>query len=320
MNRQEIYRQIQKEYENERSKNALIDEQNRQELYKRLPEIKETDEQIRQLGLSLIKLAVRHAPKAEIDEVNRRIRQLSQKKAITAKNHGITLPEPVYTCPKCKDTGYIGSKKCSCMKKKLIEKYYAASNLSHMLKYENFSNFNLKCYSDEPYPGEELSPRKNIKTILEDVYSLINSEDKYFNLYFYGNSGLGKTFMCSCIAKYMLDKGSSVIYMTAYALTSLLEKNRFRPDEAQDTAESADMLFSCDLLIIDDLGTESITSITAAEIFNIINSRLINRKSTVISSNMSTAEIGTIYSDRVRSRILGNYKICYFYGSDIRRT
>jgi DNA replication protein DnaC len=158
-----------------------------------------------------------------------------------------------------------------------------------------------------------------VQEILEDVLTHTDlSVNEFFNYYFYGNSGLGKTFMCSCIAKQLLDSAYSVIYMTAYNLASLLEKNRFRYDNNEDTDEAVEMLFDADLLIIDDLGTESPNSVTASEIFNVINNRLIKRKSTVISSNLEPSELAMLYSDRVVSRIMGNYTLHHFYGSDIR--
>lgn len=321
MNKQDIYRQIQREYENERYKNTLLAEKRREQVYNRLSVVRDIDIQLKELGVKLTRLTVNHAPKAEISNIANQVNTLNSKKATALNSIGITEEylAPIYTCPQCKDTGYINSQKCSCMKKRLIKKYYAASNLENVLQFENFDNFDLHHYSNTPYPDEDLTPMVNMSSILEDVLSQTAPEqNNCFNFYFYGNSGLGKTFMCSCIAKCMLDRGLSVIYMTAYSLASLLEKNRFRHEELDEADEAVDMLFDADLLIIDDLGTESPNSVTAAEIFNVINSRLINKKSTVISSNLRPAELSAPYSDRVVSRIVGNYTVHHFYGNDIR--
>lgn len=321
MNKQNIYRQIEREYENDRNKNSLLLEKRREQIYARLPIVKEIDTQLKAQGVSLMRLAMRHAGSNEVDAVNAKITLLNKQKDAALASIGLSQEylQPVYTCPECKDTGYIGSTKCACMKKKLVEKYYAVSNLSNILEFENFDKFDLSFYDKTPFPDEELSPFENMRLILEDVLTNADfAENDFFNYYFYGNSGLGKTFMCSCIAKKLLDEGNSVIYMSAYSLADLLEKNRFRHDELEEDDESIDMLFDADLLIIDDLGTESPTSVTASEIFKVINNRLINRKSTVISSNLSPRELSGAYSDRVVSRIVGHYTVHHFYGDDIR--
>lgn len=321
MNIKSIYRQIQKEYEQERSKNELKAEKRLNELYTKLPSLKEINRELKADGIKLTKQMLLHAPQTEVQATQNDIARLRDKKKAALASLGLT-PDylaPIYTCEKCKDTGYIGSNKCECMKKKLVDKCYDISNLKNILQFENFDNFNLDHYSTAPFEGKAKSPYDNMAAILEDVLSQTELDsDRYFNFYFYGASGLGKTFMCSCIAKKLLDNGKTVIYMTAAALTALIEKNRFHRDELDDDDEAFDMLFQCDLLIIDDLGTEAPTAFTAAEIFNIINTRLTNKKSCVISSNLAPNKLAAQYSDRVVSRIIGSYKIHEFYGSDIR--
>ncbi len=319
MNKQTIYKQIHREYELERDKNSRLEEQRLNSLYERLPKLKETDKELKFLSISLTKQIISHSP--SIENIKHEISLLKAKRTAILKSAGLSEEylAPIYTCSLCKDTGYIDSEKCTCLKNKLIKKYYALSNLDTVLEYENFEKFDLSHYSNEPYPNEELTPFANMSNILEEVLDLIDTKkNRYFNFYFYGNSGLGKTFMSSCIAKSLLDRGMSVIYMTAYSLATLLEKNRFRHDELEEDDEAVDMLFEADLLIIDDLGTESPNSVTVTEFFNILNSRLINKKSTVISSNLKPSELSIQYSDRVVSRIVGSYNIHHFYGNDIR--
>lgn len=321
MNKQYIYRQIQREYEVTRDKNERLIEQRRNKVYKRLPVVEEADKRLKELGTSLVRLALRHASSEEIEKVKREINKNKDIKTAALASVGLTEEylEPIYTCSECKDTGYIGSQKCSCMKKKLIDKYYAMSNLNTLLSIENFDNFNLEFYSDDVFEDKELTPRENMREILKSVKRDMKADNPCFNMFFYGNSGLGKTFMCSCVAKELLDRGESVIYMTAYSLASLLESNRFRRgDFDEEPSEAVEMLFDTDLLIIDDLGTESPNNFTVSEFFNIINSRLINNKSTIISSNLSPNELRPLYSDRIVSRIIGRYEIYFFYGSDIR--
>lgn len=321
MNKQYIYRQIHREYENIRDKNDRILEKRREEVYNRLPVVKEADQRLKSLGNQLVRLALRHASVEEREKISGDIAKVRDIKRAALASVGLTEEylKPIYTCPECKDTGYVGSEKCRCMKKKLVEKYYAMSNLNTLLDSENFDHFNLDFYSDKPFENKDLTPRENMRTILSLVKKDISKEPPCFNMFFYGNSGLGKTFLCSCVAKELLDKGKSVIYMTAYSLAALLENNRFRrADFGEEPSEAVDMLFDTDLLIIDDLGTESPNNFTVSEFFNIINTRLINNNATIISSNLSPNELRPLYSDRIVSRIIGRYEIHHFYGSDIR--
>ena len=322
MNKQYIYRQIENEYAAQRDKNEKADLMRKEALYKRLPAVKAADTNLKQLGIKLVRLTMLHSSPEEINKIKAQIAYENsvKAKALISAGLGKDYLAPTYTCTLCKDTGYIGSNKCACMKKKLIEKYYSISNLDNILKVENFNNFNLDFYSDLPYGDKELTRRDNMLNILKDINEILSAGvDKPFNFYLYGSSGLGKTFMCSCIAKELLDKGHSVIYMTAYSLATVLQNRKFNSDNTEeDTDEAVEMLYDADLLIIDDLGTESPNSFTVSEFFNIINARLINNKSTIISSNLKPGELSPIYSDRIVSRIIGRYNTYFFYGNDIR--
>lgn len=322
MDKQTIYKEIERDYEKIRSSNERREAMRREAVYAKLPAVKEIDGQIASLGAALVRNAIRHADAAENEKIDRQLRQLSKKKEAALGSLGLDKDYlgKIYTCPLCRDTGYIDSKKCTCMRKKLIEKYYELSNLNSVLEFENFSKFNVNCYSDEAFSGQKLSPRKNIEEIVTNVKACIRDVEKegFFNHYFYGDAGLGKTFMCSCIAKEMLDKGYIVIYMTAYNLGDLFEKKRFDRDNREEAEDALEMLFDADLVIIDDLGTEPANGISVGEFFNLINTRLAERKSTVISSNLSLGEMSKRYSDRVLSRIMGNYNSHYFYGVDLR--
>lgn len=322
MDKQTVYREIERDYERIRSDNEKREAMRRQAVYEKLPVVKEIDSQTAMLGAALVKNAVRHAPLSENEKIKVQLEQLSTKKEAALKSIGLSKDylEKIYTCPLCKDTGYIKSEKCTCMKKKLIEKYYAMSNLSSVLEFENFDKFRSDCYSDSPFEGETLSPRKNIEEIEANVKACIRDikKDGCFNHYFYGKPGLGKTFMCSCIAKEMLDMGYVVVYMTACGLAEIFEKKHFSRDDREEAEDAVEMLFDADLLIVDDLGTEPANTIIAGEFFNLINIRLTEKKSTVISSNLSARELALKYSDRVLSRIMGSYNLHHFYGVDLR--
>lgn len=320
-----VLKEIQLIYERRRD-NAEKDLRKRQrEVYKKIPKIKETDDKIRRTGLNMAKAVLLKPENGEraAKEAKARIESLKMEKAylLTENNILADYLELKYTCESCKDTGYINdSKKCHCMKQLLINKSYMMSNLENVLHKENFQNFNINLFSEEPFDGEELTPRENMLDILgygEGFIANFN-ENNGENLLFYGTTGLGKTFMCSCIAKALLDKNKIVIYQTAFTILDILEKRRFRKDAREISEYEYSLLFQADLLIIDDLGTEISNTFTNAEIFNIVNTRLLAGKKTIISTNLTPNEISEIYTDRIFSRIFDKFIPLRFYGKDLR--
>ncbi|NLY20576.1 MAG: ATP-binding protein [Tissierellia bacterium] len=316
-----VYKKIMREYEETRFRNekALVNRINN--IHKAIPMIETIDENIRQLGIKMVletiqKGSVPKEMEMEIEEL-----ELAKTSLLISNDFPSDYLEMEYECYKCNDTGYLdNSSKCSCLKQKLAREYYKMSNIEKVLEEQNFRTFNLDVFSDEPHEDEELSPRENMIEILKESKEFVINFDKddTFNLLFYGSTGLGKTFMCNCIAKELLDRGYTVVYQTAYNILNILEKYKFRKDESHIAKERYDYIFEADLLIIDDLGTELSNSFTNAEIFNIVNSRSISGKKTIISTNLSISEISGTYTDRVFSRVLDKFIPLYFYGNDLR--
>ena len=246
--------------------------------------------------------------------------KLLEEREKILNEHGIkkSFLEDVYKCSICKDTGYVHDKECACLKKRIIEKSYDMSNIKSNLEFENFKNFDMSFYSDEIVEKMGISPKKQMEFILSKVKNFIENFDKHFgNLLLYGKTGLGKTFICNCIAKEILDKGKSVLYLTSTQLFKMLEKSTFGKDN-DDFDEILKLIFDADLLIIDDLGTEFQTFFTETEFFNIINLRILKKKSVIISTNLSIKDIRDNYSDRIFSRFFGSYDFLEFLGEDIR--
>ncbi len=293
------------------------------EIYAFLPRIKEIDQAIAREGMSLTRLAITQSDSLEsaLKNVEENIKALKQEKAIllTENNVPLNFLEIAYECSHCDDTGYEHDGKiCRCFRQKLIENAYAMSNLSGVLARENFATFNLDYFSKEPFEGEALSPQDNMRKILETVepYAL-QFDTHHENLLFYGPTGQGKTFLCNCIAKSLLDQGYTVVYQTAFNLIKTLETQRFSSDK-QGQSLAAEHLFEADLLIIDDLGTEFVNTFSTLELFNVINTRMLSEKKTVISTNLTPIQLRETYSERISSRLFGHYQFVYFYGKDLR--
>ena len=290
-------------------------------LYEKLPEIKKIDDKMADIGLSLAKLVLKRDVAGEAEGLRAKSEHLAQEKARILYDNGYddAFFLEVYNCTDCKDTGYLDQKHCYCLKQRLIARYYEMSNLSKVLERENFDAFNINYYSDTVDEIRGISPRDNITRIWTTSLKFVeNFGTKFENLLFYGPTGLGKTFLSNCIAKELLDMGKTVLYTTAAQLFKLVEDARFNRVDIVDGATYLSMVMDVDLLIIDDLGTEFSTIVTNSELFNFINTRLLGKKPTIISTNLAPRDFEEYYSDRITSRIFGEYTLLSFIGDDIR--
>lgn len=321
----EMVKEILKEYQRKREKAEKEQKDRIREVYSVIPRIREIDQTIYKLGLQCTKSLLRlDIPlwKEYIDGLKQEIEVLKEEKKQLLKKHHYPPDylEMHYHCCTCKDTGYIGNQQCNCFKQQLINRAYQQSNLGDILERENFSTFDIGLYPDEKYENYPLTPRQNMVNIVSICEGFVHNFDKENgeNLLFFGSSGLGKTFLCNCIAKELLDRGKLVVYLTAFNLFRILEQYRFDQSQSHENREQLDSILTCDLLIIDDLGTELSNSFTISELFNIINTRLLERKKTIISTNLTLQELLETYQQRVFSRISGHYKALEFYGPDLR--
>lgn len=319
---QTFIHEILREYEDKRNRARASKEKRLQEVYEKVPRIKEIDNELQKTGISISKALIKGVdnPEKTIESFKSKLDQLKQERAILLTENNIPLQylDDNFTCNQCKDTGFVSSgQKCRCFKQQLITKAYNMSNLSNVLKKENFQHFNLDLFSDEPVEGQSLTPKQNMMNILNicEGFTFNFDEDNEENLLFYGETGLGKTFLTNCIAKALLDKGKIVIYQTSFKLLEILEDLRFKNNNDK---EKYNLLFEADLLIIDDLGTEMTNTFTNSELFNIINSRLLSNKKTIVSTNLSPMEMMTRYDDRIFSRLFSKFTVLHFFGKDLR--
>lgn len=322
------------QYEQKR-RNAEIDlEQRKKQIYQKNPRLEEIEEQINKIAIHKTKSILIHKLTDSLNtEMENELMNLKQEKEKILKQEKIdeNFFKPKYECEKCKDTGYITypnqkTQMCNCLKQKLINISYNKSNLSNLQK-ENFKNFNLNKFSDEVNMEKykmNISPRENIEEIkkasIHFIKNFENPDTK--NLFFTGNTGLGKTYMTNCIANELLNLGKTVLYQTAPVLLETIIDHKFNKYKTSNINDFYSQVLSTDLLIIDDLGTECINSMKLSELFTILNARSLNLNNkvtkTIISTNLSIEQVFRVYEERIGSRIAGFYDIYYFFGDDLR--
>ncbi len=241
------------------------------------------------------------------------IEQLKQKKAevLTGAGYSPDYLDMQYTCPLCKDTGYANGAKCRCFRQASVELLYEQSGIRELLKQDHFG-----ALSYEYYQGEDLERFQKAVATCKNFIRSFHSD--YRNLFFYGTVGTGKSFLSGCVAKELIEQGNLVIYFSASRLFDELSRFSFDHQSRSGLSGLQDDLFCCDLLIIDDLGTELTNAFVASRLFSCLNERHLRKKATVISTNLSLQDLRDRYSDRIFSRITSNYEVCKLTGPDIR--
>lgn len=307
-------------YSNIREKEAKELKDRKYEIRKLYPSILDIDIKLQKLSLklSLVILQSKDA-NSGLKEYKDKIMDLKAQKyeMLVSKGYDPEFLNLHYNCKKCQDTGFIGTDRCSCYKDKLISLYYERSLLKDILKNKNFDTFNIDLFSSHKIGTDKYSPRKNIENILEYVLHdyIPNFNSTNTNLLFYGTPGSGKSFLSYCIAKVLLDSGYLVIYKTSDELITDLRDVRFN-----NNSKLEKMILDCDLLIIDDLGAEQKSEFSITELFNLLNKKLLRNKKMLVSTNLVLPAITQIYSERIYSRLIGDFKLCKFYSEDIRIT
>lgn len=316
------YDALMREYDKVRLRHKRELDERTREVYNKIPRIKEINDSISTVSVETAKKMLLENISVSPDEVKKKIEALSKEKASLLCENG--YPEDYlsmrYTCPDCKDTGYAGSSKCHCLKNSIIDILYEQSNIKEVLERENFSSFSFKYFDNTVKDSVTgLTALENMHEVVKTCRDYIdNFNNEYKSLYLYGATGVGKTFLTNCIAKELIDNSHSVIYVSSIRLFEILANSTFKRDMSASSSDLAENLLDCDLLIIDDLGTELINSFTASSLFNCINERHLRRKSVIISTNLSLAELRANYSERVFSRIMSNYTLLKIYGDDLR--
>lgn len=314
------YQTIMRHYEQRQLRNKDILDHHYQEVYRKIPDLKSLDDSISNLSVQYGKKLLGGDEKA-FAALKEELAILRSSKSDLLQSAGFApnYLEPIYDCPDCQDTGYINNKKCHCFKKEIIDILYQQSNLNAILELENFNTFLLDYYS--PNYVDQKTGRSSIQVISEALPICHHFVDtfgtEFHNLFLYGDVGVGKTFLSHCIAKELMDSEFSVLYFSASKFFSILAKNTFEKANV-DAQNMYDYIFDCDLLIIDDLGTEFTNTFVASQFFTCINERLLSQKSTIISTNLSLDTLADLYTERSFSRITSSYTMIKLIGDDIR--
>lgn len=313
------YNAIMRQYDQRRFESVNAQKKRRDQIYKLIPEFQAIDAEIASVAASHARARIMGTPAADIHSA---IHALEKKKInlLTDRGYPANYLEPVYYCPDCQDTGFIGDQKCHCFKQAIVDLVYAQSNIKERLEEENFDHFNLDYYSTEKDPQFGISPRENMTYVLDTCKDFIENFDHTFsNLLFYGSTGVGKTFLSNCIARELLDRAHTVIYLSSLSMMEILENHAFhRTEDENDPEDMYGYILDCDLLIIDDLGTEVSNAFTTSQLFACLNDRLMHKRSTIISTNLSLDDLQDIYSERIFSRLISNYQVTLILGDDIR--
>lgn len=305
-----------------RDRNQALTRARRQEVRAAIPEIADIERALRGHMTELAGLALGR-PGRDIQTLERENLALQARRGALLRSHGWdeNYLAPVYDCPLCRDTGWTEQGMCSCLK--TLYKQEQTRELAPLLGKggENFDAFRLDYYSASPPAPGEKSPRDKMRRVLNicQTYAADFGEDSP-NLFFSGAPGLGKTFLSAAIAQVVAERGFSVAYDTVSGLLSAYEREKFSRDEGEqaDAASRTRQLLSCDLLIVDDLGTEMSTAFTQNALYTLLDGRLRGEKKTIVSSNLDAQGVAARYGAALASRLAGEYEWLEFTGRDIR--
>ena len=315
------YNAIMRIYNQRQFQDKYEQDQRREEVYQKVPQIRQIEDEISSQAVRCARKLLDGDTNAK-EELKQHIEDLREQKEVLLSAFGFPADymEMHYACPECQDTGYVDGRKCRCFKKEEIRLLYSQSNIEEVLLRENFDSFSYEYYDDRVVIPEI---QMTVADYMRQVHTwckeyVENFEKKGGNLIFTGSTGVGKTFLTNCIAKALIDQYQSVIYLSSNDLFDVFSKNKFHYDTEEEMKDMYQYIRDCDLLIIDDLGTELNNTFVSSQLFYCINERLLRKKSTIISTNLSMTMLRDTYSDRISSRIISQYSIIPLYGDDIR--
>ena len=320
-----VLRRASEALEQQRRTHQLNKARLRMDAYARQPRLEELDRQLQGTMAQLVSAALRKGENAREAVTAIRDRNLAIQAERTELLAGLGLTadslDDAPMCPHCSDTGWKGARMCTCLKKLYAQEQIGELSKLLDLGSQSFDTFRMDYYSPQRREGHPVSPRENMEMVLAvcQTYANFFGKSGVKNLYLHGAPGLGKTFLSACIARAVSEQGHSVVYDTAGNIFAHFEDRKFqRGGDNQEARDETRRYLNCDLLILDDLGSELTTQFTQTALYELINTRLVAGRHTVISSNLSMQEVAQRYSPQIASRISGEYHDLFFFGQDIR--
>ena len=320
-----VLRRAMDRYEQQLRKRELETARLRERIYLKDPRVAELDRMLRSTVAEAAAIAVSGGsdPVKAIEAVQNKnlAMQDERRMRITALGYPGNCLDDEPLCPICNDLGWLGTKPCRCLRKLYTEEQRKELSRLLNLQGESFQSFRLDYYDSRRDPVTAMSPRQNMEMIYQICRSYAETFGPYSgSLFLTGAPGLGKTFLSACIASAVAEKGFSVVYDTAVNVVASFEEARFgRRGEQEEAEADVKRYLRCDLLILDDLGTELNTAFSVSAVYELLNTRLRDGKNTVVSSNLSPDELDKRYSPQIASRLRGNFEVLKFFGQDIRQ-
>ena len=301
------YKKIKDEIENRRMAAVATAELHNEQVRAESAEIREIDEELTRTGLVIFRTALAGGDLAPVRKRNQALCE-KRRALLVSLGYGADYTEPQYTCKRCSDTGYVDTQMCTCLREALIRENFRTSGMGDLLERQSFENFDLERYKKD---GEDVYRRVKLNFSAAKAFAE-SFREKRGNLFLVGTTGAGKTHLTTAIARAVLDRGFDVIYDTAQNIMAAFEHDRFRSGY-QPSESRAEKYMECTLLILDDLGTEFTNAFTVSCLYNLLNERQNKGLSTVISTNVSPAQLRDKYEDRIYSRLIGaDYQILSF--------
>ena len=323
---QNVLRRAAERLEDQRRRREEAQNARRREIYAAIPRVAEIDRQLRRTIVDIIAASLRQGndPVPAIGAVRDKNLDLQAERADLLVAHGYPADalDDKPACPRCSDTGWRGAVMCDCLKSLCAQEQIQELSKLLDLGEQSFDAFRLDYYSDQLWPGRASSPRTNMDLVYEVCLNYAQKFGRFHfkNLFLTGAPGLGKTFLSACIARSVSEQGFSVVYDTAGNIFAQFENRKFQRDAegVQTARDETRRYLNCDLLILDDLGSELTTQFTQSALYELINTRLVSDRRTVISSNLTPEDVVRRYTPQISSRLLGEFYILHFFGDDIR--
>lgn len=323
MTREKISQTVSERFEHRRQEAELAAKQRKKELHQRIPELAELDRERSGVAARLLETVFQGEAglDARIERIREHQRDLQKKRVALLLKNGFPADydKPRRQCALCQDEGFIDGKMCRCMRREIVLEGYRESGMGRLLERQRFDNFKLSLYDDQPLPGKTFSPRR----VMEQIYGTCKDWADNFSLnapslLLLGGTGLGKTHLSTAMAGKVIEKGYNVVYLSVPSMLSQAEKERFRSEDENEESVTRRML-EAELLILDDLGAEPASKLAASLIYTVVNERtLVRGLPTIINTNLDAAHLERQYDSAVLSRLLGDFEVMQFIGTDLR--